>query len=602
MCGIIGYVGKRRAAPLLLEGLRRLEYRGYDSAGIATLEGRIWVRKDAGRLEEIEKRLKLSSLPGKVGIGHVRWATHGSPSRKNAHPHLDDSGEVAVVHNGIIENYLELREVLERKGHRFVSETDTEVIPHLISHFLRRGEGLERSVERAVRELRGSLAIAVLYEREPEKLIGVRRSSPLLVGRGEGEGFLASDIPALLPFTRRVIPLHEEEMAVLTPSSLSLRHLPSGRELRRRSVLVRWTAEMAEKEGYPHFTLKEILEQPRAVEETLRGAGKEVERLSRFLLRAEHLYLVGCGTSYHAAVVGKYLLAKLAGLQAEAVVASEFSESCGGNGRMALLAITQSGETADVLRAVRTARALGGRVACLTNVLGSSVTRESQLVCYTRAGPEVSVVATKTFTSQVAYLLLLSLRLGEESGRLRGSERRELLSSLLRSPRLMEDTLRSTSPRSRELARGLLREEHLYLVGRGLGYPIAMEGALKVKEISYLHAEALAGGELKHGTLALLERGTPVVAVAVPGEARGRLMGNLEEMRARGARMIVLAEEGDEESRRHADVLVRVPRTGEFLSPLTFILPLQLLAYHLSVGRGLDPDRPRSLAKSVTVE
>lgn len=602
MCGIIGYVGGRRAAPLLLEGLRRLEYRGYDSAGMATLEGRLWVKKDAGKLEEIERRLGLSSLPGRAGIGHVRWATHGSPTRRNAHPHLDDSGEVAVVHNGIIENYLELRRVLERKGHRFLSETDTEVIPHLISHFLRRGEGLERSVERAVGELRGSLAIAVLYAGEPEKLIGVRRSSPLLVGRGEGESFLASDIPALLPFTRRVVPLQEEEMVVLTPSSFSLRHLPSGREVRRKPTVVRWTAEMAEKGGYPHFTLKEILEQPAAVGETLRGAGEEVKRLSRFLLRAGRLYLVGCGTSYHAAVVGKYLLAKLAGLPAEAVLASEFAESCGLDGRTAVLAITQSGETADVLRAVRTARSFGGKVACLTNVVGSSVTRESQLVCYTRAGPEVSVVATKTFTSQVAHLLLLSLELGGESGRLGRAERRELLSSLLGSPRLMERALRSSLPRARGLAGRMLREEHLYLVGRGLGYPIAMEGALKVKEISYLHAEALAGGELKHGTLALLERGTPVVAVAVPGEGKGKLLGNLEEMRARGARVIAVAEEGDGEVGEHADLLLPVPEGGEFLSPLTFILPLQLLAYHLSVGRGLDPDRPRSLAKSVTVE
>ncbi|MEM2978129.1 MAG: glutamine--fructose-6-phosphate transaminase (isomerizing) [Candidatus Hadarchaeales archaeon] len=602
MCGIIGYVGARRAAPLLLEGLRRLEYRGYDSAGMATLEGKLWVRKDAGKLEEIERRLELSSLPGKVGVGHVRWATHGSPTRRNAHPHLDDSGEVAVVHNGIIENYLELRKALERKGHRFASETDTEVIPHLISHFLRRGEGLERSVERAVGELRGSLAIAVLYAREPEKLIGVRRSSPLLVGKGNGESFLASDIPALLPFTRRVVPLQEEEMVVLTPSSLSIRHLPSRRNITRKPMTVRWTAEMAEKGGYPHFTLKEILEQPWAVGETLRGAEEEVEKLSRFLLRAERLYFVGCGTSYHAAVVGKYLLAKLAGLQVEAVVASEFGESCGGDGRTAVLAITQSGETADVLKAVRTARAFGGKVACLTNVVGSSVTRESQLVCYIRAGPEVSVVATKTFTSQVAHLLLLSLELGEKSGKLGRTEKRELFSSLLGSPNLMGRTLRSSLARTKALAGKMLGKEHLYLVGRGLGYPIAMEGALKVKEISYLHAEALAGGELKHGTLALLEKGTPVVAVAVPGEAKKKLMSNLEEMRARGAWMIAVAEEGDGEVGEHADLLLPVPRTGEFLSPLTFILPLQLLAYHLSVGRGLDPDKPRSLAKSVTVE
>ncbi|MEM1981314.1 MAG: glutamine--fructose-6-phosphate transaminase (isomerizing) [Candidatus Hadarchaeales archaeon] len=602
MCGIIGYVGTRKAAPLLLEGLRRLEYRGYDSAGIATLEGKLWVKKDAGKLEEIERRLGLSSLPGRVGIGHVRWATHGSPTRRNAHPHLDDSGEVAVVHNGIIENYLELRKVLERKGHRFVSETDTEVIPHLISHFLRKGEGLERSVERAVGELKGSLAMAVLYVGEPEKLIGVRRNSPLLVGKGEGESFLASDIPALLPFTRKVVPLQEEEMVVLTPSSFSLRHLPSRKTIERKPMTVKWTAEMAEKGGYPHFTLKEIFEQPWAVGETLRGAGEEVGKLSSFLLRAERLYFVGCGTSYHAAVVGKYLLAKLAGLPVEAVVASEFSESCGGDGRTAILAISQSGETADVLRAVRTVRAFGGKVACLTNVVGSSVTRESQLSCYIRAGPEVSVVATKTFTSQVAYLLLLSLELGEESGRLGRGEKKELLSDLLGSPKLMESTLRPSMRKTKALAREMLREEHLYLVGRGLGYPIAMEGALKVKEISYQHAEALAGGELKHGTLALLEKGTPVIGVAVPGETKGKLMNNLEEMRARGARIIAVAEEGDGEVEEHADLLLPVSKTGEFLSPLTFILPLQLLAYHLSVGRGLDPDRPRSLAKSVTVE
>lgn len=531
-----------------------------------------------------------------------RWATHGRPSKVNAHPHLDTFGKVAVVHNGILENYLELKNFLRKKGYRFSSQTDTEVIPNLISYFMRKGNSLEKSTEEATKHLIGSFAIAVICTGEPKKLVGVRRESPLIVGVGDGEMLLASDVPALLPFTRRVMPLQNDEMVVLTESSVVVRRLSDGEVVKRPPITVTWTAEMAEKMGYPHFTLKEIFQQPEAIRETLRAAPGELEKLSNLFVRSDRVYVVGCGTSYHAALVGKYILARLADFSVEAVIASEFQESCRVDRRSAVLAITQSGETADVLKAVKLAKAVGARVACLTNVVGSSITRESDLVCHTHAGPEVSVVATKTFASQVAYLSLFSIRMGEKTGTLRRSEASELWSELLRIHEAVEEAVRDSVGKTRRIARRYLDAEHFYLIGRGIGYPIVMEGALKIKEISYIHSEALAAGELKHGTLALIEKGTPVIAVAPNGGAKARLISNIEEIKARGATIIAVAEEGDPEVAKHANVVIPVPKVKELFSPLVFVPPLQLLAYHLSVGRNQDPDRPRSLAKSVTVE
>jgi len=600
MCGIVGYVGARRAAPLLLDALKRLEYRGYDSAGIATVFKKLHVKKEKGRIHEIDRKLKLADLPGNVGIAHTRWATHGKPSRANAHPHLDSSGKVAVVHNGIIENYLELRQFLRKHGHRFVSETDTEVIPNLITYFMRQGKNLERSIRETTKRLKGSYALAIVCVEEPDKIIVVRKESPLILGIGNGETLLASDIPAVLSHTKRILVLENDEMAVLTPAKILIKRIASGAVVKRKPMVVTWTAEMAEKMGYPHFTLKEIFQQPEAVRDTLRAATGELEKLVKLLLNAERIYIIACGTSYHAALVGKYALAKLADLSVEAVISSEFQESCRVDGKTVILAITQSGETADTLKAVQVAKAGGAKVACLTNVVGSSITRESNIVCHIYAGPEVSVVATKTFAAQVAYLLLLAIHLARERS-LPKSKADELIKRLGGISDVMRAVLTGVEPQVKKLARQYRSAQHIYLIGRGIGYPLVMEGALKLKEITYIHSEAMPAGELKHGTLALIDQGTPVIAVVPPGESRVRMAGNVEEAKARGATVIAVAEEGDD-VKGHVDEFIPIPPTEELFSPLLYIIPLQLLAYHITVELGQDPDRPRSLAKSVTVE
>ncbi len=599
MCGIVGYIGSRPAAPILLDALKRLEYRGYDSAGIATLTNRFFVKKEKGRITEIDQKLNLSDMPGTIGVSQTRWATHGAPSRDNAHPHLDSSGKVAVVHNGIIENYLELRQFLEKNGHRFVSETDTEVIPNLIAYFMKGGKNLEASIREAAKRLKGSFALAILSVDEPDKLVAVRKESPLILGLGKGEMFLASDIPAMLHHTKQFIVMENGEMAVLTPGRAVIKNIKSGAMIKKRPVEATWTAEMAEKMGYPHFTLKEIFQQPDAIRDTLRAASAELGQLAKLLLGSRRVYFVACGTSYHAALVGKYALAKLADMSVEAVISSEFQESCKVDGKTAILAITQSGETADTLKAVRVAKEGGAKVACLTNVVGSSITRESDLVCNTYAGPEVSVVATKTFSAQVAYLLLLAVHLAREKGLLKKAD--ELIAKLRRVPDAARAVLASVGPQVKKLAKHYRDTQHIYLIGRGIGYPVVLEGALKLKEITYIHSEAMPAGELKHGTLALIDEGTPVIAAVPPGESRARMVGNIEEVKARGATVIAVAEEGDE-VKEHVDEFIPIPPTEELFSPLLYIIPLQLLAYHTTVERGQDPDRPRSLAKSVTVE
>lgn len=599
MCGIVGYVGARPAAPILLDALKRLEYRGYDSVGIATLLKKFYVKKDKGKIAEIDRKLKLADMPGNLGVGHDRWATHGEPSHINAHPHLDSSGKVAVVHNGIIENYLELRQFLKKHGHRFISETDTEVIPNMIAYFMRRGKSLEQGVREAAKKLKGSFALAILSVEEPDKLVAVRKESPLIIGLGKGEMFVASDIPAMLQNTKRVIVLENDEMAVLTPGQAVIKNINSGAVVKKRPMEVTWTAEMAEKMGYPHFTLKEIFQQPDAIQDTIRAAPAELEKLAKFLLKARRVYFVACGTSYHAALVGKYALARLADLSVEVVISSEFQESCRADDQTAVLAITQSGETADTLRAVRTAKECGAKVACLTNVVGSSITRESDLVCHTYAGPEVSVVATKTFAAQVAYLLLLAVHLARVKGMLKKPD--ELIAKLQGISDAARVVLAGVGPQTKKLAKRYRDAQHIYLIGRGIGYPVVLEGALKLKEITYIHSEAMPAGELKHGTLALIDKGTPVIAAVPPGESRARMVGNIEEVKARGATVIAVSEEGDD-VKEHVDEFIPIPPTEELFSPLLYIIPLQLLAYHTTVERGQDPDRPRSLAKSVTVE
>lgn len=590
MCGIVGYIGPKRAAPILLEALKRVEYRGYDSAGMATLDDGIHVKKDMGKIPEIHGRLNFLELPGTIGIGHTRWATHGEPSQVNAHPHLDSDEIVAVVHNGVIENYLELKRYLEKRGHKFSSETDSEVIPNLIASFMKVGKNLEEAVRRATSKLNGSYAILVISAREPGKIICVRKESPLILGVGKGEMFIASDIPAVLPWTKEVVVLEEEDMATVTEKGALIKNFRTGRIVRRKISEITWTVEMAEKQGYPHFTLKEIFQQPEAVRETMRAGREEMDALIKMMSRASQVYFAACGTSYHAALVGKYALKKLAGLPVEAVISSEFPESCHVNEKTLVFAITQSGETADTIRAARVAKAGGAKLACLTNVVGSSITRESDLSCYTFAGPEISVVATKTFAAQVAYLLLLSARAAEE---------KKIEKELSRTPGLIREVLREVMPTTKKLARKWWQKNDIYLIGRGIGYPIILEGALKLKEITYTHSEGMPAGELKHGTLALVENGTPVIAVVQPGETVPKMIGNIEEIKARGAEVVAISSM--EEIKQHAHRAIVLPFIDELLSPLLYILPLQLLAYHICVRRGHDPDKPRSLAKSVTV-
>jgi glucosamine--fructose-6-phosphate aminotransferase (isomerizing) len=601
MCGIVGYIGKKPAASVLLDALKRLEYRGYDSAGIVTSFQKFHVKKDKGKIAEIDRKLRLADMPGEVGIAHTRWATHGMPSKVNAHPHLDSFGEVAVVHNGIIENYLELRSFLQKQMHNFVSETDTEVIPNLISYFMRKGKSFESSVREAVKKLRGSFALGIMSMNEPDKILVVRKESPLIIGIGDGEMFLASDIPAILPYTKKVIILEDGELAILTRTTVTVKGIESGKIVKKKPMTVSWTVEMAEKMGYPHFTLKEIFQQPEAIRDTLRASPQDLEKLAGVLLKAKRVYMVACGTSYHAALVGKYALAKLADLSTEVVISSEFQESCRASSGTVVFAITQSGETADTLKAIRVAKSAGATITCLTNVVGSSITRESSLVCYIYAGPEISVVATKTFAAQVAFLLLLAIQVAKGKGLLSERKAKELINELYSIPILVQEVLKRVDRKMKKLAEKLKDVEHIYLIGRGVGYPIVLEGALKLKEITYLHSEALPAGELKHGTLALIEKGTPVLAVVPPGESRGRMIGNIEEVKARGATIVAIAGEGDD-VRGHADEFVPIPPVEELLSPLPYIVPLQLLAYWITIARGQDPDRPRSLAKSVTVE
>lgn len=542
----------------------------------------------------------MAEMPGHLGLGHTRWATHGEPSRVNAHPHLDNSEKIAVVHNGIIENYSEIKKFLQKHGYRFFSKTDTEVIPNLISYFVGRGYDLEESVRRAAKRLKGSFALAIVSVDEPDRIIAVRQDSPLIIGLGSGETFLASDIPAMLQHTNRVVVLENGEMAVLAPGHVVIKKFSSGVEVKRKPMVIRWTAEMAEKDGYPHFTLKEIFQQPGAVQETLRAPLDELKKLARFLLSAKRVYFVACGTSFHAALVAKYVLAKLAEFPVEVVISSEFGEIGSSDDETAVLAITQSGETADTLKAVEAAKAAGAKVACLTNVVGSSITRMSDLVCYTYAGPEVSVVATKTFAAQVAYLLRLAIQLAEE--RERSCVRcRSLAAGLMLLPDDMRRVLDGINSQVKRLARRLAKADNIYLIGRGIGYPLVLEGALKIKEITYIHSEGMPAGELKHGTLALIEEETPVIAVVPPGEMRVKMVSNVEEVKARGAYVIAIADNG-KDLREHVDELISIPHTEEFFSPLLFIIPLQLLAYYITVEKGQDPDRPRSLAKSVTVE
>jgi glucosamine--fructose-6-phosphate aminotransferase (isomerizing) len=609
MCGIVGYVGPRDAAPILIEGLRRLEYRGYDSAGIAVLteDGKVFIEKKAGKLSNLTDHLNGDAPAGHPGIGHTRWATHGRPNDTNAHPHTDCSGKLALIHNGIIENYAEIKNRLVAEGHRFTSETDTEVLAHLIESKYR-GE-LVDAVRAALNDVRGAYAIGVMHTDHPDRIVGARMNVPLIVGLGDGEGFIASDVPAILEHTKNVVILHEGDIADVTPTGTRILSL-DGTELQRDVTEIHWNIEAAEKGGFAHFTLKEIYEQPHAIQECLRGrvdpsgavSLPELDAIADKLARAERVYVVGCGTASYAAHVGAYLIQDWVGLPATMQIGSEMRYSPPPiDDRTLVIGVSQSGETADTLAPLKLAEERGATVVVVTNVVGSAITREADAVCYLQAGPEIAVASTKAFVTQVLVLQMIALHLAGARGTLSENRLRTFGQALRSLPRLAAETLR-TAPQIKKLAQRYARARDFIFIGRGVGFPIAMEGALKLKELSYVHAEGYAAGELKHGPIALLDPETPLLAVATAGAVYEKVVSNVAEARARSAPIIAIATEGDEHIDHYAHDVIYVPETPEPISPVIAVLPLQLLAYEIAVARGTDVDQPRNLAKSVTGE
>ncbi len=614
MCGIIGYIGPKDVVPVLIDGLRRLEYRGYDSAGVAVVRGgEVELRRSAGKLSKLERAITSHPLSGEYGVGHTRWATHGRPTEENAHPHRDCTGRIVVVHNGIIENYLDLKQELQAQGHRFVTETDTEVVAHLVEREMR-GDGLENAVRRSLLLMRGMFALVLISADDPEKIIAVRNGPPIVVGLGEGEFFVASDIPPILSHTRDVVFLADEEMAVITATGVGFTDF-FGRPVSKATQRVLWDPIMAEKAGYKHFMLKEIFEQPAALRETILGrvsleSGRvfleEMKIPPEQLAAVEHVTILACGTSWHAGLVGKYLIEELARVPVEVDYGSEYRY------RHPIVAphslavvITQSGETADTLAALREAKGRGALSVAICNVVGSMATREADGTIYTHAGPEIGVASTKAFTSQLVALYLLGLRLGQARGVLSPEATRPHIAALLQVPQLVDDALK-LAPQIEEIAaRFHTRRDFLYL-GRGIHYPIALEGALKLKEISYIHAEGYPAGEMKHGPIALIDERMPVVALAPADRVFEKMIGNMQEVKARGGAVIALTTRGGGALRSildpARDVVVEVPEAPDLLMPILMAVPLQLLAYDIAVRRGCDVDQPRNLAKSVTVE
>jgi glucosamine--fructose-6-phosphate aminotransferase (isomerizing) len=613
MCGIVGYIGQKKVSTVIIDGLRRLEYRGYDSAGIAVINGNdIQVVRSAGKLRELEETLRLTHLEGTFGLGHTRWATHGRPTEENAHPHRDCTGTMVVVHNGIIENYKELKRELQSKGHTFKTETDTEVIAHLIEEVRKASPdvSLEEGVRGAVPRLSGSYAFAAISARDPRTIVAARNGPPLVIGLGKDEYFVASDIPAILHHTRDVFFLDDREMAVVTERGVVITD-QAGRSVSKQVQRITWDPIMAEKAGFKHFMLKEIYEQPRAIRDTLLGrvsqdSGKifldEMEITDEELRRCRKLHIVACGTSWHAALVGKFMIERLARLPVEVDIASEFRYR---NPILEpdhlVMVISQSGETADTLAAQREARSRGLKTIAICNVVGSMATREAQGVIYTHAGPEIGVASTKAFTAQLAALDLFALHAAQVRGAMSPEACKEHIRDLLLIPTQIEKIL-AKDAEIEEVAKEYFRASDFLYLGRGVNYPIALEGALKLKEISYIHAEGYPAGEMKHGPIALIDRNLPIVALVFGGALFEKMMSNVEEAQARDGAIIMITEEGHEESGRRSARVVSIPRTTDLLTPILAVIPLQLLAYHIALRRGCDVDQPRNLAKSVTVE
>ncbi len=609
MCGIVGYIGTREAAPLILESLRKLEYRGYDSAGIAVLnDGHVAIRRCEGKLSNLETMLRQQPMAGAVGIGHTRWATHGRPSETNAHPH--SAGDVVVVHNGIIENYLELKEQLAQRGTQFTSETDTEIVAHLVAEKVERGMDFLEAVRRTLKEIRGSYALLFLNRRDPKRLIVAKNSTPIVIGWGEGETFIASDIPALLDYTRKVTFLEDGEIGEVRLDSCRLFDT-KGKTIQRPVKEITWDAVAARKGGYAHFMLKEIHEQPRALADTFRGrislkdgrvSLEDLKLTATAVKQIRRFHLVACGTAWHACLVGKFMLEEIAGIPAEVDYGSEFRyRSPLMDPKSVLLMVSQSGETADTLAATEIARAKRARILSICNVIDSSIARKSDGVLYTHAGPEISVASTKAFTTQLTALYLLAVALGRLNGKLEQSQARTLLRDLMSLPSWIEKTLEIES-QVRELARDLMHNRDFLYLGRGINYPIALEGALKLKEISYIHAEGYPAGEMKHGPIALIDEKMPVIVLAPRDRYFQKTISNLKEVESRGGKVVVLTDDPKTATEVAAHRTLTLPKAAHYLTPIVMTIPLQLLAYYIAVHRGTDVDQPRNLAKSVTVE
>jgi glucosamine--fructose-6-phosphate aminotransferase (isomerizing) len=609
MCGIVGYIGPKKVSTVLLDGLRRLEYRGYDSAGIAVISGdSVTIRRSKGKLSVLEAMISQESLDGSVGIGHTRWATHGKPSDENAHPHK--AGTIVVVHNGIVENYLELKEMLIDEGHTFTSETDTEVISHLIWRFVKDDCSFRDAVLSALKMIRGSYALGILKEDEPGTLMAARFESPLILGLGDGEFFVASDIPAVINHTRDIVILDDGEVVEYKDGALTVMDLAG--EVRTKSVRrIDWSPVMAEKGGYKHFMLKEIFEQPQGIIDTMRGrisedrgeiALPELNLTREIIERADKIVIVACGTSWHAGLVGKFMIEQIARVPVEVELGSEFRYRDPIIGeRTLIIGITQSGETADTLAAMKEGKERGAAVVSICNVVESSAARASSGVLYTHAGPEIGVASTKAFTTQLTSLYLIALYIAQTLQRISASEMKRRLMDFVALPGCVDQVL-SINDSIRALARKYMHAKNFLYLGRGINYPIALEGALKLKEISYIHAEGYPAGEMKHGPIALIDEEMPVVVTVTKNKTYEKVLSNVEEVRARGGMVIAVATEGDEEITKKAQDVIYIPETDPMVAPIVLVVPLQLLAYHVADLKGTDVDQPRNLAKSVTVE
>lgn len=606
MCGIFGCILRDgQAVKLITDGLKRLEYRGYDSTGVAIIDkGQMDIRKDKGRIEKVVSDLNILDIKGKIGLGHTRWATHGAPAMENAHPHTDGSGSIALIHNGVIENYLELKEELLEKGHIFKSRTDTEVIPHLIEEEMKNNTRLQGAMLRVLRRLKGSYAIVVLSTHEPDKIYCARNESPLVLGVSDNGTYCASDVPALLPYTNQVNYMRNGEMAILDIDGYNLINISDGSEIERPTTEITWSPEMAEKQGYKHYMLKEIHEQPTSLRDGLRLQERYLDLLTQFLDRGKEVFLVAAGTSYHSCLAGSYLFSKLARLTTFPVVSSEFMERYGSTVGIdsIILTVSQSGETYDTLKAIDHARMRASTVLGVTNTVGSTLTRVSRAYLIQQSGPEIGVAATKTFTSQVLVLAQMALRLAKNRGKLSQDELDDYDEKLHMVPDWVEETIETTEEKIKKLARDHLDEELFVFLGRGISSATAMEGRLKLLEITYVPSLAYPAGESKHGPISIIEEGVTCVFVCPRGDTHSHIVGSIMEMKSRGARIVSICEKGDNEIKQISDEVIEMPKgIPEELSPIVYITPLQLFAYHLAVMKGLDPDKPRNLAKSVTV-